>query len=68
MRSRPSECHETAAKLRRVSNNRDADKSGVELNNLRSCRRYEIDGARGAMRMQTLHVNDAFVFCSFEFR
>ena len=66
MRARSSECDEATASLRRVTNSRDADKSGVERNSLRSCCRYQIDRSRGAMRMRTLHVHNVLIFHRLE--
>jgi hypothetical protein len=46
----------------------DADQNGIEVKDLRSCRRQDINGARIRVRMRTLHVNDAFIFRGFQFR
>jgi hypothetical protein len=46
----------------------DIDKNGIEVKDLRSCRRQDINGARIRVRMGTLHVNDALVLCGFQFQ
>jgi hypothetical protein len=46
----------------------DADQNGIEVNDLRSCRRQDINGARIRVRVRTLHMNDAFIFRGFQFR
>ena len=46
----------------------DADQNGIEVNDLRSCCRQDINGARIRVRVRTLHMNDAFIFRGFQFR
>jgi hypothetical protein len=58
---------EATARHRDVADEVHADESGVEVNNLRSCRCQDIDGARTRVRVQSFHVNDALIFRGFGF-
>jgi hypothetical protein len=67
VRSRPLQWNVTTARNGYVTEGFYADQTGSELNNLRSRGCQDINGTSIRMRVLALHMDNAFVFCGFEF-